>query len=79
MPIYEYQCQQCDHVFERLVGSMKERSAPPCPKCQGVTKRRLSVFATHNSSSSTACGMDGDACPTAQGGGCTTGQCPFAG
>ena len=79
MPIYEYQCQQCAHVFERLVASMSERATPGCPKCQGATKRRLSVFAAHNSSSSTACGMDGDACATAQHGGCGGGHCPYSG
>ena len=31
MPLYEYECQSCEHVFEELVRS-NEKVA--CPKCQ---------------------------------------------
>ncbi|MBP3558966.1 MAG: zinc ribbon domain-containing protein, partial [Thermoguttaceae bacterium] len=30
MPIYEYQCQRCDAVFEALVFSSTK---PTCPEC----------------------------------------------
>jgi putative FmdB family regulatory protein len=32
MPIYEYQCNGCCHVYEELVFSDKDDS-PKCPKC----------------------------------------------
>lgn len=39
MPIYEYQCDECGHLFEE----MKKRSAPEpaaCPKCDAPNPRR---------------------------------------
>lgn len=32
MPIYEYKCNNCDHVFEELVSSEPQKPFP-CPKC----------------------------------------------
>lgn len=40
MPIYEYRCGECGHVFEQLQGF----SDPPpdqCPSCQGAEVSRL--------------------------------------
>lgn len=36
MPTYEYQCDDCGHVFERVehISAHKDR-APACPKCKG--------------------------------------------
>lgn len=31
MPLYEYHCEPCDHVFETLVRSSAD--VPRCPKC----------------------------------------------
>lgn len=40
MPIYEYECEQCDHVFERL--SFKgDTETIPCPLCQGSDTKKL--------------------------------------
>lgn len=40
MPLYEYQCQSCDHHFERI-----ERASSPhdgvCPSCGGSARRLL--------------------------------------
>jgi putative FmdB family regulatory protein len=35
MPIYEYTCQSCETIFERLlrISQMKEPLAEPCPEC----------------------------------------------
>jgi putative FmdB family regulatory protein len=43
MPIYEYRCRACAHVFEALV---RTGDAPTCPAC-GVDdlERLLSLFA----------------------------------
>ena len=65
MPIFEYQCKECNHHFEALVfGSDKAE----CPKCH--SKRlapQLSVFAVSTKGSSAgatpamgACGTCGD-------------------
>jgi len=67
MPIYEYRCRDCDHVFDAL-RSMSAADAPiPCPSCGGErTGRKPSVFASHG----TAKVSSGGGC-----GGCTSGQC----
>ncbi|GBD11233.1 hypothetical protein HRbin23_00885 [bacterium HR23] len=45
MPIYEYQCSSCQHIFE-LRRSYAEADAPTqCPKCgHGGARRLVSVF-----------------------------------
>lgn len=46
MPIYEYACAECGHQFETLVRSGTQ---PQCPNCQSkALEKRLSVFATTN-------------------------------
>ena len=51
MPIYEYQCNACNHRFSKLfraVTSSSEGLKPPCPQCQSVdTMRLISSFAVH--------------------------------
>lgn len=32
MPIYEYKCRACDHLFEKIV---KLNETPDCPQCGG--------------------------------------------
>ncbi len=46
MPVYEYQCQECEKRFEAL-RPMSQMDAPiACPRCQATTARRtISVFA----------------------------------
>jgi len=40
MPLYEYQCQECDHRYERI-----EKASSPhdgtCPTCGGAARRLL--------------------------------------
>ena len=38
MPTYEYECQRCDHVFERFQ-SMTDEPLKRCPKCRGKVIR----------------------------------------
>lgn len=40
MPIYEYQCRECNHQFESLMFSSEE-PAPPCPECGGGDVKKL--------------------------------------
>lgn len=60
MPIYEYRCQACGHVFEEL--TRLSAPAPACPKCQSAdTARQLSSFAATGLTSA-PCGADSPAC-----------------
>jgi len=57
MPIYEFTCQSCNHNFETLVRSS---TVPECPHCHSQQlEKRLSVFATANSSSDAMAAMPG--------------------
>jgi len=38
MPLYEYRCLGCEHVFERLV---RGSEIPDCPACGATTLDRL--------------------------------------
>lgn len=42
MPLYEYQCKKCRHIFEKI----RQFSDPPikkCPKCGGAVEQLLSA------------------------------------
>jgi putative FmdB family regulatory protein len=41
MPIFEYQCQSCQHIFEKVLLSRNRDEAPPCPSCQAMQTRQL--------------------------------------
>jgi len=63
MPIYEYRCTRCGHVFSRLqrVGASSE--GVTCPECgSGEVERMVSTFAS---------GSSGDSAGTAAGPSCT--------
>ncbi|MGH9517969.1 MAG: FmdB family zinc ribbon protein [Terriglobales bacterium] len=64
MPIFEYICKDCNHLFEALVLGKEKAS---CPKCQGKKlASQLSVFAVQAKGASAipmasgACGSCGD-------------------
>lgn len=42
MPIYEYQCQKCNEVFE-IFHKIDEDCQPACPKCLGRAKKLISA------------------------------------
>ncbi|WP_183720451.1 FmdB family zinc ribbon protein [Desulfovibrio intestinalis] len=42
MPIYEYQCPQCQHRFEEWVKSPSDQGEEPCPKCGTAAPRIMS-------------------------------------
>ena len=46
MPIYEYQCQKCQGVFEILQG-FNDKPARKCESCGGKLKRIISLSAFH--------------------------------
>lgn len=48
MPIYEFKCKACSHVFDELVPMNTEGDLLKCPQCGQVGARRLvSAFAAH--------------------------------
>src|ERR1700761_5127723 len=42
MPLYEYQCQQCGHRFERIQ-SFSAEDVKECPVCKGEVERLISA------------------------------------
>jgi putative FmdB family regulatory protein len=48
MPVFEFQCESCQHEFEELV--MKRDEVINCPRCGGDRSRKLmSAFAVTGS------------------------------
>ena len=46
MPLYEYQCRKCGHVFERLRRMQEADKDLECPTCHSKkVDRQLSTFA----------------------------------
>ncbi len=46
MPLYEYECTKCGHVFEVI----QKFSDPPrisCPRCKGKLRKKISAPAIH--------------------------------
>ncbi len=41
MPIYEYRCTQCDHLFDKL--QRVDDDEPDCPVCEGKVYRIIST------------------------------------
>lgn len=42
MPIYEYQCQKCNEIFE-IFHKIDEECNAACPKCLGQAKKLISA------------------------------------
>jgi putative FmdB family regulatory protein len=73
MPLYEYQCQECDVRFDRLVRSAGAADGVRCETCQSPNVRRLvSSFASFVG------GIDDPVTPRQSSGGCCGGSCGCA-
>ncbi|HPQ40837.1 MAG TPA: zinc ribbon domain-containing protein [bacterium] len=63
MPIYEFKCTSCGHVFSRLFKSAAREPDAQCPKCDSRQVNRLfSAFSSARSSSRSggaSCGTGG--------------------
>jgi len=85
MPIYEYECRECQNVVEQWQ-SISEAPLSSCPECSGEMKKLISSSSfqlkgggwyadgysncgSASSSSSAAEGAKGGGCPAASGGG----------
>lgn len=42
MPLYEYKCDKCGHVFEKIE-SLSASTTKKCPKCGGKAERQLTA------------------------------------
>lgn len=58
MPIFEYRCEQCDTVFERLTFS-GDKDTPECPKCKSKEVTRLMSACSFMGTSIGTCASDG--------------------
>ena len=47
MPIYEYQCTECDHIIEKIESFKSEIRTIICPFCNGISSRILSLGSFH--------------------------------
>lgn len=57
MPIYEYRCQKCGHVFDKFVRGTSSVSEVECPECHSRDCRKnISVFGTLGASSTNSAG-----------------------
>lgn len=41
MPIYEYKCEKCGHIFE-AIQKFSDLPITECPKCSGFTNKIIS-------------------------------------
>ena len=47
MPIYEYRCKNCGHIFEAMRPASEADSPARCPQCEKEDSQRLvSAFAS---------------------------------
>jgi len=55
MPIYEYKCNDCQFIFEKMK-SIKDTSVPVCPLCESInTSKQLSTIQTKSDSPKSSC------------------------
>jgi len=63
MPLYEYHCNDCEEVFEKIVGFSEANRNPVCPNCQSQqTQKKISKIASIGASTSSAVGSTGSSC-----------------
>lgn len=47
MPIFEFVCHECGHIFEELLRNSEATGEITCPKCRSMqVKRKISSFAS---------------------------------
>jgi putative FmdB family regulatory protein len=62
MPLYEYICNECGRVFEKIVSFTEAKKNPACPDCQSQhTQKKISKVASTGGSkgSDGNCGSSG--------------------
>lgn len=85
MPTYEYECEECEHIFEKFQ-SMTDDPIEICPECDGKVRRLISggaglvfkgsgFYITDNRSGS---GGGGSSSPCENSSSCEDGSCPLS-
>jgi putative FmdB family regulatory protein len=46
VPLYEYKCRKCGHVFEKIQ-KFSDKPEASCPECDSDAERQLSAPAVH--------------------------------
>jgi putative FmdB family regulatory protein len=66
MPLFEFTCRKCGHVFEEILSLADlEEGVPACPSCGSPrTERALSTFNTGSAGSEAPCGAPAGSCGT---------------
>ena len=60
MPLYEFECRECEKTFETLIRSEKELAETACPECSSAkVERLLSVPARPTSDAASELPMGG--------------------
>jgi len=63
LPVYEYQCKECGHHFDKLKPMSKMDEKEECPKCSSNDiVRKLSVFAVGSGSKSGCSASQQESC-----------------
>lgn len=76
MPIHEFRCNSCDHVFEVLVMQKDELSNIKCTRCQSPEVQKLMSAANLSvSDSSPKRVTDSGGVPRVQHHSCASGSC----
>jgi putative FmdB family regulatory protein len=71
MPLFEYRCSRCDHVFEALV---RDGATPGCPKCHATNPDRLLSAVAARASGARSLPLS-SACPPSDAPPCGPGCC----
>lgn len=78
MPIFEYQCGECNSKYEILVRNTSDEQEIACPKCNSAKSKKLfSTFAASvpSSVSSSGSGCSDGSCGVPSYSGCSNGMC----
>lgn len=64
MPLFEFNCKKCGHIFEELLSASElDRGEFKCPACKSKrVERAFSAFATGNAGASTGGFGSGGGC-----------------
>ncbi|MCE1189053.1 MAG: zinc ribbon domain-containing protein [Ignavibacteria bacterium] len=77
MPVFEYNCLECDNKYEVLVKTSKAEDDVVCPKCNSKNRKKLfsSFSAQGFSQSYSAHGCSDGSCAMNNAGTCASGMC----
>ncbi len=73
MPLYEFRCEKCENVIERLCRMGSNGKGLTCPTCGGSKLRRLmSVFSARSKGEGGSTAAVGSSCGSCSSGNCAT-------